>query len=228
LDQNNNTYVGNWIQNLDTKEWTLYSYFNTKLINSYMNGALSQFQENFNVNYFGVERSFRIKNMYALDKEYKKWISLDTSKLYYDPPSLGYDTAGTHDIGYTYTYFYGSAGIPVEDQKAYDESNPTEIKGTIHQPPVPDFIEPALKKFSIDLSTTKLVVSWEIDSQTCPCYQYQIQVSFKASVIHTYTSYMPEETQYVYNSNFKGNYKIDFKCIAISNESVTRTIVKTI
>ena len=60
LDEKKNTYVGNWIQNLETKEWTLYSYFNTNLINSYITGGLSQFQENYNANYFGEERSFRI------------------------------------------------------------------------------------------------------------------------------------------------------------------------
>ena len=31
--------------------------------------------------------------MYALDKNYKKWISLNTTKLSYDPASWGYNTA---------------------------------------------------------------------------------------------------------------------------------------
>ena len=62
------TFVGQWLQNLSTGEWTLFAYFNTKLKNSYIIGELSQFQENFDADYFGEERSFHIKNMYAFDK----------------------------------------------------------------------------------------------------------------------------------------------------------------
>ena len=86
---NNDTYVGEWIQNLETKEWTLFAYFNTKLKNSFITGGLSQFQENYNTKYYGTERSFHIKNMYAFDKNYQKWISLDTTTLAYDPVSWG-------------------------------------------------------------------------------------------------------------------------------------------
>ena len=73
---------------------------------------------------------------------HKKWISLDTTTLSYDPPSWGYDTAGTHDMGYTSSYFYGSTGLPVDNQKSYDASNPQWVKGTIKQPSTPDFTKP--------------------------------------------------------------------------------------
>lgn len=75
------TFVGEWIQNLSTQEWTLFAYFNTKLDNSYITGGLSQFQENYNANYFGTERPFQIKNMYAYDRVNRKWISLNTTTL---------------------------------------------------------------------------------------------------------------------------------------------------
>ena len=50
-----------------TKDWTLLSYFDTHLNNSYIDGELSQFQESYNKESFGVERSFQIKNMYVYD-----------------------------------------------------------------------------------------------------------------------------------------------------------------
>ena len=96
VDDSGDTFVGELIQNLSTNEWTLFAYFNTKLKNSFITGGLSQFQENYYDKYFGVERSFQIKNMYTFDKNYKKWVSLDTTTLAYDPASLGYNTAGTH------------------------------------------------------------------------------------------------------------------------------------
>ena len=39
-----------------------------------------------------------MKNMYAFDRNKQKWISLNTTKLSFDPPSWGYDTAGTHEF----------------------------------------------------------------------------------------------------------------------------------
>ena len=233
LDQTNkDTYVGEWIQNLDTKEWTLFAYFNTKLKNSFITGGLSQFQENFYDKYFGYERSFHIKNMYAYDKTYQKWISLDTTTLSYDPASWGYNTAGTHDMGYTTNYFYGSSGLPVNDQKLYDASNPERVKGTINQPSTPTFDKPVFNSLTADLKEKSLTVTWNMDSKTAPCYQNAIEISLYSSsaykVIHTYTSYKPEETKYVYSSTFSGKYQIKVTCTAISNDSVSKTITKEI
>ena len=220
------TYCGNWIQNLETKEWTLYSYFNTNLINSYITGGLSQFQENYNANYFGEERSFRIKNMYAYDKSYEKWISLNTTKLSYDPASWGYNTAGTHEIGYTNNYFFGSSGLPVDDQKLYDESNPKSVTGTITQPELPDFEKPVITSLSADITSSKLTIYWNYDSKKCPCYQYHIDISQNNKKLHSYLSYRPEILKYEYSSNFKGTYKITLTCDAISNESASKSITK--
>ena len=69
---NGDTFVGQWIQNLSDKEWTLFAYFNTNLKNSYMIRGLSQFQENYDSISFGKERSFQMKNMYAFDRNKQK------------------------------------------------------------------------------------------------------------------------------------------------------------
>ena len=226
------TFVGEWIQNLSTKQWTLFAYFNTNLENSYITGGLSQFQENYNANYFGVERSFQIKNMYAYDRTYKKWISLNTAKLSFDPASWGFNTAGTHDIGYTTNYFFGSSGLPVDDQKVYDANNPTYVTGTISQPNTPDFNTPVFKSASADLTSTKLTVKWEIDSTSCPCYQYVIDinkiVSGSLKNVLSDLTIRPEETSRSFSMAFKGEYRISLKCNAISGSSTSRTISKSI
>ena len=222
---------------MDTRyngEWTLFSYFNTHLLNSFITGGLSQFQENFNEKNFGYERSFHIKNMYVYDKTYEKWISLNTSSLYYDPVSWGYNTARTHDIGYTSNYFYGSSGLPVDDQKLYDASNPERITGTIKQPENPDFEEPKFNSVDVDLKVNALTVKWNIDSTSTPCYNYKIDISYKSGgeykLVHNYVSYKPEDSEYVYKSstNFKGYYQIKVTCVAISNKSITETLYKQI
>ena len=221
------TYVGEWIQNLQTKQWTLFAYFNTKLKNSYMNGGMSQFQENFYDKYFGYERSFHIKNMYVYDRAYKKWISLPTTTLSYDPPSWGYNTAGTHDIGYTSTYFYGSSGLPVDDQKKYDANNPSSVKGTITQPNLPTFDSPVFDSFSVTLTTKTMTIKWSINSKATPCYKYQIQIlkyvdnTYKNMI--TYVSVKPEDTQYVYSNTFKGKYEVIGVCYSIYDGVTTKS-----
>ena len=229
------TYVGEWIQNLNTKEWTLFAYFNTNLKDSYMTQRLSFFQENFNGKTFGKERFFQIKNMYALDKEYEKWISLNKTTLSYDPSSWGYDTAGTHDIGYSQTYFYGSSGLPVDDQKLYDESNPSSITGTIKQPDSPEFNKAEFKSFTTTVTNTEINVNWSMDSKTCPCYMYQIQImllydtsNHLYKTIQNYRTYKPEDNNYSYISNFKGSYTIILTCYDICGDSSFKTTTKTV
>ena len=226
------TFVGEWIQNLSTQEWTLFAYFNTNLTNSYITGGLSQFQENFNAKYFGSERSFQIKNMYAYDRTNRKWMSLNKTRLSYDPASWGYNTAGTHDIGYTTSYFYGSSGLPVEDQKVYDSSNPTSVTGSIKQPDTPSFTKPSIKSFTATLTSTRLSINWSINSNSCPCYEYEITIQLKATSgnknIHTYITSRPEESSYIYSSTFKGTYLITIKAKSISKVEVSSTLTKTI
>ena len=229
------TYVGEWIQNLNTKEWTLFAYFNTNLQNSYLTKRLSFFQENFNSKTFGQERSFQIKNMYAYDKEYKKWISLDTTTLSYDAASWGYDTAGTHEIGFTSNYFYGSSGLRVDNQETYDASNPNAITGTIRQPEVPDFTSPKFKSFTATLTKSKISINWSMDSKTSPCYSYQIVVLKYDSISRSYRDVIvnypisrPEETSYIYSSTFSGTYLIRVTCNALSGESTFESVSKSI
>ena len=229
LDSNGDTFVGQWIQNLSNNEWTLFAYFNTKLKNSYIIGELSQFQENFDANYFGEERSFHIKNMYAFDKSYQKWISLATSTLSYDPSSWGYNTAGTHDIGYTTNYFYGSSGIPVDNQKVYDDRNPPKV-GTISQPATPNFSKPQFDFLNIGLNSNYMTIFWRMNSKTTPCYKYEIKIyNYKNNaykLLHTYISYKPEDNKYVYSSYFGGKYQVSATCYSISNDLVTTTAYK--
>ena len=222
MDFSAKTFVGAWIQDLSTKEWTLFSYFNTHLNGSYISGGLSQSQENYNEESFGEERSFQIKNMYVYDMMKKKWLSLNKSTLYYDPEEWGYDTAGTHDIGFTKNYFYGSSGLSVDDKNLYDASNPENVTGTINQPEEPDFDKPKFEFVEVEITAETLTVTWKVDSKSTPCYKYQIDVFIKSGLTYkslfSYISYKPEETRYFNQYAFeKGDYQFRMVCTAISN-----------
>ena len=226
-----NTFVGEWIQNLSTKEWTLFTYFDTKLKSSYITGPLKQFQENYNAKTFGQERSSRFKNIYALDKTTKNWVSLDKSTLDVYWSANNGNTAGTSEYGFTYNYFYMSSGLPVDDQKKYD-ANIVPITGTITQPDSPDFTQPSVKSLDVTLTTSKMTINWSMDSKTSPCFEYILNIySYNQpeySLIKSVKITRPEEKTYSFNSVFKGQYSIDFRCNSISNSYVRKNIKKTI
>ena len=227
------TFVGEWIENLSSQEWTLLAYFNTHLTNSFISGKLKQFQEDYNEEFLGLERSFQIKNIYAYDRKNRKWISLNRSTLSYDLPSLKYDTIGTHQFGYAKNYFYGSSGLPVEDQKIYDESNPEYIEGNITQSPAPLMSEPAFKSLNAVITQKKITINWEIDPKTCPCYEYGIYIyrysKTEYEFVYNYVTSRPDVTSYSYSEPpFSGNYLITLECKGISNFLYSDSVYKSI
>ena len=228
-----NTFVGQWIQNLSTKEWTLFAYFDTKLKDSYIIGPLFQFQENYLASTYGVERSSQFKNMYVLDKTIKKWVPLSKTKLYCNFGAFGGDTAGTSEFGFTSNYFYMNSGLKVDDQDAYDKSKPDSVIATLNQPDTPpDFIDPKIKSLDVTLSTKKMIINWSMDSKTSPCFKFGIGIykydNSEYSLIKQVYITRPEERTYSFTSVFKGKYRIQFTCSAISNSSDFLFIDKTI
>ena len=228
-----NTFVGEWIQNTLTKEWTLFAYFDTKLKSSYITGPLFQFQENFDPKTYGQERSSQFKNIYVLDKTTKKWVSVDKTTLYVYWGAANGNTAGTSEYGFTSNYFYMSSGLPVDDQKKYD-SNKSSITGTIIQPESPDFTQPSIKSLDVTLTTTKMTINWSMDSKTSPCYQYILNIYIYNSQNNSYSLIKnvkitrPEEKTYSFTSVFKGQYRLQFRCDSISNNYTRKSIEKTI
>lgn len=78
------TYIGNWIQDLSTQQWTLFAYFDIGYQYSFILASwkkLHMFQELFDKQYWYYERSFQIRNMYIFDREYRKWISINSTYL---------------------------------------------------------------------------------------------------------------------------------------------------
>ena len=78
------TIVEQWIQNIDTKEWTKISCFDTGLSESFMTGDMSQFMENYDWEYCNEVRSGSIRNIYVRDYDSGEWIAVTRSKLSVD------------------------------------------------------------------------------------------------------------------------------------------------
>ena len=220
-------YIGQWIQDLSTKEWTLFAYFNTHLKNSFISSSKSLhfFQEIFIRKYLKEQRSFQLRNMYVFDRTYKQWVSINSSFLYFnEQPEI------IKEISHSQFYFFGSSTPRIEGQNNVIMRN--RFTGSISQSKTPNFIKPAYKKFNVTLTKQKLIIEWEIDSKTCPCYKfwYSIEILSESEFFLQYSGQIsnPEEHIISLMSNFEGTYRITLNGTALSNEMVTEQIIKSI
>jgi len=75
-NEEGDTFVEQWFQDLESKEWTKISCFNTGLKHSCFMGGMTQFMENFWGLYSNEVRTFAYRNAYVREKETGKWKSL--------------------------------------------------------------------------------------------------------------------------------------------------------
>ncbi|MBP3321420.1 MAG: DUF3472 domain-containing protein [Clostridia bacterium] len=172
------TFAGMWLLDVESGKWTLFSYFDTHLYDSYFSGGFSQFMENFsggdvNTN-CNVERTCQLKNMYVYDHEKKDWISLPSTTLSYgdgNPQTEGQKKFGAHSFGATEEYFWGSTGGKVENQEEYDAASTKYDHFTITQPETPTFGAPSVGYMYIGKN-----VRWVLAEDSTPQLGYSVQV----------------------------------------------------
>ena len=215
-DTSKHTLVGIWIQNTSTREWTLFSYFDSNLENSYIGGgwgALAMFQEVFNKQYANKERKFNLKNMYVYDRTDKKWVSINTSALSYDK-----NAEGTLEIGFTSNHFYGYSGPKVEGAPINNN-----VKGSITQPSSPETEGIQIKHVTISLTRKKMVITWVQYPESDPIYRNHITIESRTllgyKTIHTKIMTRPEVSSYTYIGNFKGTYRVSLNQTSIFGDS---------
>ena len=171
------TFVGQWVEEKETGKWTLISYFDTHLKNSYLRGGMSLFQENFINDSYNV-REFNVKAMYVVDNETKDWVSLDTTTLLYHDGGAD-NKAGAHDFGATDEFFWGQAGGDVADQAAYNAASKKKEVCSIEQPDEPEFGLPSIEIVNIKNKSTytkNKIVAWGLADNSTPQLDYKVQV----------------------------------------------------
>ena len=177
-EETGTTFAGLWFLDVESGEWTLFSYFDTHLYKSYFVGAMSQFMENYwgadvNTN-CNVERTCNLKNMYVFDHIRKSWVSLPTATLSYgdgNPVNEDQRKFGAHSFGATDEYFWGSTGGKVEDQEAYEAAATKYSVHTINQPKKPTLGAPVLETLRMGGE-----LSWELAQTSAPQLSYTIKV----------------------------------------------------
>ena len=191
------TFVGQWVQDRESGKWSLISYFDTKLKDSFMRGGMSQFQENYWQDDSEPIRSFNIKNIFVLDRSDKAWKYLPRTSLGIDDPAWHFNTAGTHDFGATTEYFYGSTGGDVEDQIAYDAQRPINA---LYALPIADKLptveeESAIAKAEISSEKGKHALSFEIAAGDAPILEISaLALDKEGKVLSSVSQTRPEMT----------------------------------
>ncbi|MBR4083909.1 MAG: DUF3472 domain-containing protein [Lachnospiraceae bacterium] len=106
-DEDGKTFVEQWVADLSTGEWTLISCFDTKLYNSYFEGGMSQFMENYDYDYANETRTFEYRNICVREYGQKDWTTILTADLSVD--TYWDNKKGKAFYGATEDRFYGIA-----------------------------------------------------------------------------------------------------------------------
>lgn len=189
------TFVGQWVEDLTTGQWTLISYYDTNLTDSAIMGGLSQFQENYVPGTSYAARSFAVKNIYALDKVKNTWISLNRSQISTDPASWGFNTAGSYEFGSGGQFFWGKAGEYVADPASYSASHPVTKTFKITQPDQPETPASQLVAMTASYANGKTQVSWKASNLATPIYRYDIGLMDAAGNIVEVATYTRPELE---------------------------------
>lgn len=99
------TVVEEWIQDKESSEWTLYAAYDTHIKDSYLEGDMSFFMENFNYNDCNEVRSMNLGNIYVMEYGSDKWTAIDTATISID--TAWDNKKGGYNFGAAEDYFWG-------------------------------------------------------------------------------------------------------------------------
>ena len=221
------TFIGQWFQDRSTGEWTLFSYFDTHLYKSAIQGGVSFFQENY-VNNATIDevRTYNLKNTYVLDHEDKEWKSLPKSTLSYGDGGKA-NKVGQHDFGVDSDedgeFFWGLTGGPVEDQAAYNAASKKSQTYTIDQPDKPSFGEMAKDtELKIADRDGEKELQWTYPSTGTPVLSYELDVvDAKGAVLFAKSETRPEVTSCLLEGVDTDAYRCTLNLTDVFGETVS-------
>ena len=192
------TYCGQWFQDLSTGKYTLISYFDTKMRDSYLVGNMHFFMENFYGYNLDQERDVKMKNIYAKQKQPSGefvWTSIKSSKLSHCN-NWANNKIGAHSFGATEEYFWGKSGgfkdMGTQTQADHDAAWPPKVY-TISQPAQPTFGELKFKKVQLLHKDDEWTVKWTMANGSTPQLSYALEVKDgSGKVLYTEEATKPE------------------------------------
>ena len=217
----NNMFVGQWIQNISTGQWTLLSYFDTKLQNTYFELDPKQplINQRLRASNETGEQEVYFKNLYIQDHDTKQWNSINNSEFEVKEDSS--ESYGKYEFGTTDDYFYMINGGTVENQEEYDQTQPKTGTYEISQPSSPSFGEINIDKF--DLSNNTL--TWKYSKTSTPQETVKLTIEdLESKDSQNIEINRPEVMKYEIEQNLPEKYKITFVSYDIFGNQDTKSI----
>ena len=177
------TFIGNWYYDYEADEWSLFAYYNTFLVDSYMNGNIGQFLENFVESTRENYRSFRYRNIYMLPNgsnyQVDEWKSCNKIYIQSDanPKAHGEAQLGlSEDRTYVWAWVDGRSEIDTDEK--------LELTTTLKQDPTPTVGKPVIEGVTAkdSKSNGKLVgtkVEWDFAKNSTPQLSYKVVLTDK-------------------------------------------------
>lgn len=174
------TFCGFWIADLEDETWTLISVYDTKLYDSYLEGNMHFFMENFVATSAGEEHDFRIKNISAQRYDTGEWVMIDTALIKHCN-NWGDNKIGKHSFGATEEYFWGKSGGFLnegESQAQHDADWPeaTFTVTEIGKAPTPEFVgeAPILNRVALAEVDRTWRLRWDKTVKGNPIFSYRV------------------------------------------------------
>ena len=164
------TFVGTWLYDYTADEWTLITYYNTFLVDSYIEGGCSQFLENYSSYYNRRYRSWQYRNVYFLSHDNGVWVSSPTVRQFSDnnAAAIGEVKMGIASDG---SYVWGS----VDGTSEIDSDTSISNTYRLTQPTSP-YLPSTAVIGSIDASDLSNV-TWNIPASASPQVSYKLTVT---------------------------------------------------
>ena len=166
-EETGNTFVGTWFYDYSANKWTLFTYYDTKLVDSCILGSVSQFLENWSAYTGDCTRDFRYRNIYFLPHESAEWVSSPKVNIFTDNNmnACGTCTMGQSEDG---SYVWGKVVGSQPDDNYARLSNDY----TLNQPASPSYGAPAIAS----LKASKVgSVTWKMEDTSTPQLSYDIR-----------------------------------------------------
>ncbi|MBE6542781.1 MAG: DUF3472 domain-containing protein [Ruminococcaceae bacterium] len=172
------TFIGNWYYDYEADQWSLFAYYNTFLVESYMKGDIGQFLENFVESTRENYRSFRYRNIYMLPYQGQgidDWKSCDKIYITSDanPKAHGEAQLGLSDDK-TYVWAW------VDGKSSVDTDEKIDLTAKLVQPDKPTVGTPSIGEFTVKDSVNKdgeikhTKVEWSMADHSTPQLSYNV------------------------------------------------------
>ena len=211
------TFIGTWFYDYEEDCWTLFAYYNTFLVESYITGDVGQFLENYVESTRANYRSFRYRNIYFKSYENKEWVSSPVVNLRSDANPKAH---GEAELGMSDDKTYVWAWVDGRSDKDTDEL--LQITARLVQNDKPEYSLPVVEGVTVNELANGFDISWKMTKNSTPQLSYNIVVTDdEGNELTSVTSTRPHITNHRIDELETDSYKVAITITDVFGQSVS-------